>query len=41
MNAFLGPGYELGPDGRSCVDVDECEFLNGGCDQVPHVQISR
>ncbi len=27
-------GYELGADGRTCVDVDECDFLNGGCDQV-------
>ena len=31
-NVFLG--YELGADGRTCVDVDECDFLNGGCDQV-------
>ena len=27
-------GYELGGDGKTCVDVDECSFLNGGCDQV-------
>ncbi len=31
---FVFLGYELGADGRTCVDVDECDFLNGGCDQV-------
>ena len=24
----------MGGDGQTCVDVDECSFLNGGCDQV-------
>lgn len=25
------PGYVLGRDGRSCEDLDECRWNNGGC----------
>jgi len=25
------PGYILGPDGKSCQDLDECQITNGGC----------
>ena len=36
---FVFLGYELGADGRTCVDVDECDFLNGGCDQVSFLRL--
>ncbi|KAI6229119.1 Fibulin-1 [Aphelenchoides fujianensis] len=25
------PGYDLGPDGKSCIDIDECLLLVGDC----------
>ena len=28
------PGFILSEDGHSCIDVDECQVNNGGCDQV-------
>ncbi|XP_056011718.1 low-density lipoprotein receptor-related protein 2-like isoform X2 [Ostrea edulis] len=27
------PGYQIYKDGKSCIDVDECEENNGGCSQ--------
>jgi len=27
-------GYDLGVDGRTCIDTDECDILNGGCDHI-------
>ncbi|XP_049591635.1 oncoprotein-induced transcript 3 protein [Syngnathus scovelli] len=28
------PGTVLGPDGQTCLDVNECEIANGGCAEV-------
>ena len=30
------PGYVLAEDGHSCLDVNECDLNNGGCDQLCH-----